>query len=1138
MPHLLFANSGPPKFALAASLLKRSLLVLLPLLATILFSARSNRVFAQSFAEISGTIRDSNQAPLPGVRITITNQATRSESIVYTGKDGFYLASGLEPALCDINAFRTGFQTVARHDLNLSTSSRLRLDLEMVPVQGTWQMPQSGTLAYMFLAALVPALVAILLTEPGKKVLQSLGGCGRWIGDKFYESLAARFPKWIGVPGYEKRVARSDLAKIDHPVGPGDSDNFTVALEQAFAPVAVMTGEGEDRIDLFPFAALHRRFLVLGGPGTGKTTLMKSLIVAILKRRCDAELNSLTPVFVVLREMSAADQSVEQAIVAALGKLRFRRAGRFVESALDAGRLLVILDGLDEVGARRAEVSGKIRDFCRGDEQRDRQNRVIVTCRENSYRSRDLADVIATTTRVEPFAPQHMRTFLQGWPPYKGRVALKLYSQLQADSQILDICRNPLMLTLLTGLYLEKDKFDLPSSREAFYFTAIDELLLQRPARKQQRQVYSDQQKWPILQRIALDRLETVRPEDDPEVLSRDRLRDFAKEVLGGDLKEAEFQILLDELDAVNSVVKPSGEGGYVFVHRTFQEYFAAKEAHRTRKTSQVLFRFAGRPELTEALCFYCALIKNIPTINTTIEKLLNSEDALLAARCLANVTEAPSEGVIEKVVDSLFEAVRKSKNFAVELDLLSSLAQRRPTEFDAARRRFSDVIGLVTSTAGDGSSGFISAISADPARAMQLVPGLLQHESAKWRTQAVLLLHNLGTLDALQQLVELVDAGGAPERAWAAVSVSNLVKARNFELRRMEALLKDRPPDDELWPFGKYFPSRIAIAIVTALESDALPADAIRNTCIAVAVNRRRRVATSWWDRLRWRNVASFMALNSWKRSAAKVVAYALVILVGASFVLQVGLRGVDTIMQRMTLIQLWPPRVVITSNRSVVELQTAASALYADIEGRYPPTTSGFARVLPWNWEVKPSVPPESKQAIDELNELSMLQDPLRDIPWEVVHDGLSRISVSAGALSSFDNAEAAWTKIPTVQSRRLCLSVVGERRGWGAAFGFLVAIVIAPAYVLFFAKRLAHRGELLHTRYLSFVAFAPAALSNTFLAKHVFISVVVTFFIVLLIEAGSRIDFPPNPYMALARELGPISGEELVESDHADE
>src|SRR5262245_60157054 len=70
-------------------------------------------------AEISGVVRDSSQAPVVGVRITIINQATRSETISYTDKDGLYRASNLEPQAYTLEAFRSGLQTVLRRDLDV-----------------------------------------------------------------------------------------------------------------------------------------------------------------------------------------------------------------------------------------------------------------------------------------------------------------------------------------------------------------------------------------------------------------------------------------------------------------------------------------------------------------------------------------------------------------------------------------------------------------------------------------------------------------------------------------------------------------------------------------------------------------------------------------------------------------------------------------------------------------------------------------------------------------------------------------------------------------------------------------------------------------------------------------------------------
>src|SRR5262249_35072384 len=125
-----------------------------------------------------------------------------------------------------------------------------------------------------------------------------------------------------------------------------------------------------------------------------------------------------------------------------------------------------------------------------------------------------------------------MRVFLEGWPIHKGRSAIALYGLIQSDPQIRDICRNPLLLTILTGLYLDTDDFQIPSSRELFYQNAVDELLVRRPARRQIKQQYETNEKRQILERVALERVETVEDNEDPEELTQDSLRAKADEVL------------------------------------------------------------------------------------------------------------------------------------------------------------------------------------------------------------------------------------------------------------------------------------------------------------------------------------------------------------------------------------------------------------------------------------------------------------------------------------------------------------------------------------------------------------------------------------------------------------------------------
>jgi len=961
--------------------------------------------FAQQTAGISGTVRDDRGNPISGARIAISNPATGSEVDCFSQADGGYQALNLQP-LPNYTAEATHprFSTISHQGIVLQPGAMLHLDFGLSPKTAI-QIPPAGSLAYIVVSLLVAAFVTIFVTEPGKVLTQRILRACTWFWDKGYETLAPRFPTLVGLRGYRKRVLKSDLARIEHPVGPGESDGVSLSIDRAFAPIAVMAGDGEERIDLFPFAAKHNRFILLGGPGTGKTTLMKNLIVNNLSQMPNEKPGRLIPIFVVLREMSVSSHSVEQALVAALAKFKFKNAEQFLKSALENGRLLIVLDGLDEVGANRQTVSGQIRDFCQSDDLRDHPNRLIVTCRENSYRVHDLSDVIATVARVEPFSSQHMRLFLQGWPAYQGRVALRLFQQIQADPQILEICTNPLLLTLLAGLYLAKEKFYLPSSRKAFYDTAIRELLVERPARKLQRQLYAEDQKLKILQKIALNRLETVMPGEDPELLSRDKLLVYSREELGSDLKESDFRVLLDELDTINSIVKPAFEGGYVFGHRTFQEYLAAREAILRREEEQVVERFGERDELAEVLCFYCGLLKNIPTIDKILKALKQGGHALLAGKCILNVVETPSHSVIQEIVEDISLKLQQTRIYSQELDILSSLATRFGTAFDIARQRFSSTVEEILTSPGWSSAGLVSALSSNPKLSMKLIPGLLQSELPNRRIEATQLLYNLGTSDALQDLVQLVASGGSPEREWAAVWVSNLIQSRNAELRGMSDFFPERRQTLLEWPFEDFFPGRIAIPLIAAIGFDQRRISAVRNKCMLEVLQTRRTTLSRWRTHM-WRRVGLYFAVShsiKWLGVAGSVLVARMALIPLAAFAI---LMLSAQVMHKNLFIAIWPPRITMTSSEPITNLQHTADRISAELKQQWPPKAMGMARILPWNWSSEPSVPESAKEVVTIMSglryDISMVD--LRGIQREELHRILLELKVHPATVNDF--------------------------------------------------------------------------------------------------------------------------------------
>ena len=84
-------------------------------------------VLAQD-AQISGLVRDSSDAVMPGVQIGIVNQETGLRRATRTNTAGLYAVAGIKPGAYKVTARQTGFQTVTRMDIKLDVAQAARVD--------------------------------------------------------------------------------------------------------------------------------------------------------------------------------------------------------------------------------------------------------------------------------------------------------------------------------------------------------------------------------------------------------------------------------------------------------------------------------------------------------------------------------------------------------------------------------------------------------------------------------------------------------------------------------------------------------------------------------------------------------------------------------------------------------------------------------------------------------------------------------------------------------------------------------------------------------------------------------------------------------------------------------------------------
>src|SRR5262249_17990162 len=185
---------------------------------------------------------------------------------------------------------------------------------------------------------------------------------------------------------------------------------------------------------------LPKSFVLVGGPGAGKSTYAKNMIIQHLT----FGLVKL-PFFVRLREFNRGS-SIKDMLVQKLTEVQMPDPLEVIDAELRRPTLC-ILDGLDEVRADlQADAYEAINQFYSTFFQSSSRGTLVITCRKEAYRSIPLE--LPSVMEVLPLDDRKVSAFARNWPPGypAGKSADTFLNDLTASPRVLEVSRSPLLL--------------------------------------------------------------------------------------------------------------------------------------------------------------------------------------------------------------------------------------------------------------------------------------------------------------------------------------------------------------------------------------------------------------------------------------------------------------------------------------------------------------------------------------------------------------------------------------------------------------------------------------------------------------------------------------------------------------------
>lgn len=336
----------------------------------------------------------------------------------------------------------------------------------------------------------------------------------------------------------------------------------------------------DDYLDNWLKSKGQLQLTILGDYGTGKSTVAKRLTHRQAKRYLGNPSNERIPILIELKNYQKSI-SIESLITDLLVNKYSVEIKNFTDfkHLNDSGKLLLILDGFDEM-ASRVDLKVTLANFREFDKLNSENSKMILTCRTHYFKNQDEIHKLHEGTEIyknidekggykilflNPFKESDLVTYLEKFFPINWK---EYYHTIVGTYNLLELAEKPILLELMVETLPQIKIEENEKVNHASLYDRYTKFWLQRD---DWRSYLSSNEREFITEELAfylfINDKDKIFYEELPKLIQErfPRKRSFEIECLDQDVRTCTF-------------LNRDNKGDYSFVHQSFMEFFVAKK--------------------------------------------------------------------------------------------------------------------------------------------------------------------------------------------------------------------------------------------------------------------------------------------------------------------------------------------------------------------------------------------------------------------------------------------------------------------------------------------------------------------------------------------------------------------------------